>query len=57
MRNLSLTTLTLLLVAAVHCPGQALTKYLVELHGGRIWFESVYGEGTTFYVALPAGDE
>ena len=34
--------------------GLALSKHLVELHGGRIWFESEYGEGTTFFVALPA---
>ena len=33
--------------------GLALTKYLVELHDGNIWFESEYGKGTTFYVALP----
>jgi len=36
--------------------GLVITKHLVELHDGRIWFESdgVPGEGTTFYVALPA---
>jgi len=34
--------------------GLALTKRLVELQDGHIWFESTYGEGTTFYVALPA---
>jgi len=35
--------------------GLAVTRRLVELHGGRIWFESVYGAGTTFFVALPVG--
>jgi signal transduction histidine kinase len=34
--------------------GLVVTKRLVELHGGRIWFESTYGAGTTFFVALPA---
>ena len=34
--------------------GLALSKHLVELHKGRIWFESKYGQGTTFWVALPA---
>ena len=33
--------------------GLALTKSLVELHGGQIWFESVFEEGATFYVAIP----
>jgi signal transduction histidine kinase len=37
--------------------GLSLTKHLVELHGGRIWFESTYGEGTTFFVALPIEHE
>jgi signal transduction histidine kinase len=31
------------------------TRLLVQEHGGRIWVESVVGEGTTFHVALPAG--
>jgi signal transduction histidine kinase/GAF domain-containing protein len=37
--------------------GLALTKHLVELHGGCVWFESAYGKGTTFFVALPVERE
>jgi signal transduction histidine kinase len=33
--------------------GLALSKHLTELMGGRIWIESEFGKGTTFYVALP----
>ncbi|RME47511.1 MAG: GAF domain-containing protein [Caldilineae bacterium] len=33
--------------------GMVVTRQLVELHHGRIWFESIYGQGTTFFVALP----
>ena len=32
--------------------GLAMSKQIVENHGGKIWFESKPGEGTTFYVSL-----
>jgi PAS domain S-box-containing protein len=33
--------------------GLALTKRLVEMHGGKIWLESEVGKGTTFSFSLP----
>ncbi len=33
--------------------GLAIAKRIVEGHRGRLWAESVVGQGTTFYVALP----
>lgn len=33
--------------------GMAITKRLVEMHGGSIWLTSKVGVGTTFFVKLP----
>jgi signal transduction histidine kinase len=34
--------------------GLAISKQIVEAHGGKLWFESKPGNGTTFFVELPA---
>lgn len=33
--------------------GMPISKSMTEAHGGRLWFDSVVGKGTTFHVALP----
>jgi signal transduction histidine kinase len=36
--------------------GLNITKSLIELMGGRIWFESEFRKGTTFHFSLPLAD-
>ena len=33
--------------------GLAISSRLVEIMGGRIWFDSIVGRGTTFHIAVP----
>ncbi|MDD2921904.1 MAG: GAF domain-containing protein, partial [Anaerolineales bacterium] len=37
--------------------GLNITKSLVELQGGKIWFESEFRAGTTFHITIPVAEE
>jgi signal transduction histidine kinase len=37
--------------------GLFISKNIIEAHGGRIWFDSEEGVGTTFYFTLPVKEE
>jgi two-component system phosphate regulon sensor histidine kinase PhoR len=37
--------------------GLSIAKHIVQAHGGRIWAESVEGEGSTFCFSLPVAGE
>jgi signal transduction histidine kinase len=37
--------------------GLNITKSLVEMQGGRIWFESEYRKGTNFHFTIPVAEE
>lgn len=36
--------------------GLNITKSLIEMQGGRIWFESEFRQGTTFHITVPVAE-
>jgi len=37
--------------------GLNITKKLIEMQGGKIWFESAFKAGTTFHITIPVAEE
>jgi signal transduction histidine kinase len=37
--------------------GLNITKKLIEMQGGKIWFESEFKAGTTFHITVPVAEE
>jgi signal transduction histidine kinase len=37
--------------------GLAISKRIIEMHGGKVWVESVVGQGSTFSFKLPVSVE
>ncbi|MBP3799769.1 MAG: HAMP domain-containing histidine kinase, partial [Bacilli bacterium] len=33
--------------------GVSLSKEIIKLHGGKMWYQSTLGSGTTVYITLP----
>jgi signal transduction histidine kinase len=33
--------------------GLSICRWLIQMHGGRMWLESTVGKGSVFYFALP----
>jgi signal transduction histidine kinase len=33
--------------------GLSICRWLIQMHGGRMWLESTAGKGSVFYFALP----
>jgi len=36
--------------------GLSICRWLIHMHGGRMWVDSTFGKGSTFYFALPTAD-